>query len=67
MAEAMPYRVGVWRGVLGWLVKQIPFEDDRKKSNGNGKSKSKSKGNGNGKSFWVGRLWFPTHALERSA
>ena len=52
MAEAMPYQVGVCRGVLG-VVKQIPFEDDRKKGNGNGNS------NSNGKSFWVWRLCFP--------
>ena len=57
MAEAGPFRVGVWRGVLG-VVKQIPFEDDRKKGNSN------SNGKGNGKSFWVWRLCFPTHDDE---
>ena len=60
MAEAGPFRVGVWRGGLGF-VKQIPFEDDRKKGNGNGNSNSNSNGKskGNGKSFWVWRLCFP--------
>ena len=62
MAEAGPFRVGVWRGVLG-VVKQIPFEDDRKKGNGNGNgngnSNSNGKSKGNGKSFWVWRLCFP--------
>jgi len=77
MAEAGPFENVVCRGFLGWVGEADPlhpceqkrsqgtpaFEDDRKSGNG----KSKSNGNGKGKGLWVGRLWFPTHALERSA